>query len=252
MKNFLIIGNWKSNKTVSEALDFIKKLLPLIRPGHSRYGIAAPFTCLQSLAQEAKGTEILIGSQNISEQVGGAFTGEISTRMIKDVGATFSLIGHSERRLLYSESDELIKKKIKRSLLDGVRPILCIGETLEQRESGNVIKVLENQLFQALSDLNKDELHAVTIAYEPVWAIGTGRAATPETAQETHKILRDFLVRKWGEEVCYSLKILYGGSVTPENIKDLLKQPDIDGALVGGASLDEGLFAKIVNFAREL
>lgn len=252
MKEFLIIGNWKLHKTRAEASEFVKKLLPLIRPGQSRFGIAAPFTCIESVQQEAKGTELLVGAQNISEHESGAYTGEISTHMIKDVGATFSLIGHSERRLFYHENDEILKKKLKRALLDGIKPILCVGETLEQRESHQAIKVLEEQLSNALSDLDRDEMHSVSIAYEPVWAIGTGHAATPETAQETHKLLRDFLARKWGEEVCYHLKILYGGSVNPGNIRSLLEQPDIDGALIGGASLEAESFAEMVNYAREL
>ncbi len=252
MNEYLIIGNWKLNKTRNEAAEFVRKLMPLIIPGHSRFGIAAPFTCIETIAREAKGTELLIGAQNISEHESGAFTGEISTLMIKDVGATFALIGHSERRMCYHEDNNLLKKKVKRALLDGVKPILCIGETLEQRDSGKALEVLEEQLTKALSDLDKDELHAISIAYEPIWAIGTGKAATPQTAQETHKLLRDFLARKWGEEVCYHLKILYGGSVNPGNIKELLEQPDIDGALIGGASLEVDSFAQMVNYAREI
>ncbi len=252
MKEFFIVGNWKLNKTISESTQFVKNLMPLLTQGTSRCGIAAPFTALESLVKESKGTDLLIGSQNVSDQKDGAYTGEISAEMIKDVGAGFALIGHSERRQFYHESDELLGKKIKRALMGGLIPILCIGESLEQKQANEVISVLENQLDKALGALNQDEMSSICIAYEPVWAIGTGHAATPADVQKTHKIIRDFLARKWGEKVCYHLKILYGGSVKPDNIRELLSQPDIDGALIGGASLEVESFAKMVNIAREI
>lgn len=234
----IIAGNWKMYKTIGEATQFLKTLIPQVTHASCKVMIAPPFTAIADCCRLTKGTNILIGGQNMSDSEEGAFTGEISARMLKEAGAKFVILGHSERRLHFGETNQLIHHKLKRAITDELPAILCIGETQEQREKGHSEKVIQQQLKECIGGLTEEEIRQLIIAYEPVWAIGTGKTATPEMAQEMHAMIREFLGSK--------LPILYGGSVKPANIDSLLTQPDIDGALIGGASLDEGAFAKMV------
>ncbi|PCI95428.1 triose-phosphate isomerase [Candidatus Aerophobetes bacterium] len=247
----VVIGNWKMNMKIKETIDFITELSPMLSKTQGKVCLSVPSTLLKVASEAARGSEIEIGAQDVSQYESGAYTGEISTTMIQDSGGEFSLIGHSERRMYYHEDDEMIKEKVTRAILGGLVPVLCVGETQEQKESGQTEKVLLDQLEKALGFLNENEASAVIIAYEPVWAIGTGHAATPEIAQEVHGVIRGFVRKKWGEKNAFRTPILYGGSVSPDTIKELIKMPDIDGALVGGASLKVEAFAKIVNISRE-
>lgn len=247
----MIIGNWKMHKTIEEAVDFMKKLSKSITSGKEEVYLAPSFTALHSLVKLAKESGICIGAQNISEHIEGAYTGEVSAKMVKEVGASFVLIGHSERRLFYHETSEIVGQKLRRCLEHGLKPILCIGETEEQRVSDKTKYVLEKQIGEALHGLQKEQLASVVIAYEPVWAIGTGRSATAQVAQEAHKLCRDFIKKNYGADIADRMPILYGGSVNVNTIKELALEPDIDGALVGGASLEADSFAKIITISRE-
>lgn len=225
-------------KTGEEARDFITALIPLIKDTLTPVFLAVPFTALGDSVKAACGTKIIIGAQNMHDAEEGAFTGEISARMLKKAGAEFVLLGHSERRQIFFETDAFINRKIKRALQEDLKPILCVGETKEEREKGLTDNVLSRQLKNSLEGLHLDDWSKLTIAYEPVWAIGTGLTATPAVAQETHAFISTLLPKK--------IPILYGGSVKPENAAELLSQPDIQGALIGGASLNVDSFAKII------
>jgi triosephosphate isomerase len=238
-----IVGNWKMYKTGAEARTFVAALAPEISATKRRVMLAVPFTAIEA----AKGTKIAIGAQNMHDQVEGAFTGEISARMLKASGATFVLLGHSERRQYFLETNPFIHRKLMRALHEGLTPILCIGELLQERESGNHEKVLKLQLEECLQGLNAAQAAQVIIAYEPVWAIGTGKTATPEIAEGVHRFIRHWLGERFGKETSEKISLLYGGSVKPDNIAALMQQPDIDGVLVGGASLDVKSFAQIIN-----
>jgi triosephosphate isomerase len=237
----IIAANWKMHKTGVEAEEFLNKLNSQLPNPSVKIFVAPSFTAL-SRASALK-SPALIGAQNMHEADEGAFTGEVSARMLKEAGARFVILGHSERRHLFHETDALIQKKLKKALTSQLLPILCIGETLEERESGKTFEVLTRQLKTALEGSAPAE---IILAYEPVWAIGTGKTATPEIAAEAHRYCRDLLKKIWGENAGAKTSILYGGSVTPENISGLAKQPDIDGALVGGASLDVHKFIQII------
>ena len=233
----IVVANWKMYKTGAEAQKFLTQVKGQLVPSVKVF-IAPPFTALPVMAaQKVQGIEL--GAQNMHEAEEGAFTGEISAGMLKEAGARFVILGHSERRRLFYETDALIHQKLKRAFSSQLLPILCIGETLEERESGKTFEILSHQLKTALSGLAPAEL---ILAYEPVWAIGTGKTATPEVAQEAHQFCRGVLKKLWGKET----SILYGGSVTPETVLLLAKQPDIDGSLVGGASLDPVKFIQII------
>ena len=234
----IIAANWKMYKTGTEAQEFLTHLKGKITPAVKVF-IAPSFTALPVMTSQ----EVVIGAQNMHEADEGAFTGEISARMLKNAGAKFVILGHSERRRLFHETDAMIHQKLKKAFSAHLLPILCIGETLEDREAGKTFEVLSHQLKTALAGLPPAEL---IIAYEPVWAIGTGKTATPETAQEAHQFCRELLKKLWGEDFAAKTHILYGGSVTPETAHTLSKQPDIDGALVGGASLDPKKFIQII------
>ena len=249
-KNFFIIGNWKMHKTTSEALQFLKELSPLLKNCKVRAGIAVPFTSLEALAEKAKPTNLFIGAQNIYSKEEGAYTGEISARMIKTSGASFVLLGHSERRQHFHENDEDVNAKVRSALQAGLQPILCIGETQEEREKDHEA-VLQRHIEKGLKNLLEKDVGKVIIAYEPVWAIGTGKTATPEVAEETHSFCRKCLSLLYGEKIAKSIPILYGGSVKPENIYSLLAKPNIDGALVGGASLDVKKFGALLHYDKE-
>lgn len=249
MRRKIIAGNWKMHKTIAEAVAFIEVLgKNFPRQIDIEAWIAPPFTALEASASLVKelGLHIPIGGQNMHEAAHGAFTGEISGTMLKEVGCSFCILGHSERRHLFYETDQLINAKVRRALEIGLTPILCIGEKEQERERGEYMGVMELQLAAGLAGIETSLLQRVVIAYEPVWAIGTGKTATPEIAQETHRRIRLFLAKRWGESMGKQLSILYGGSVKKENIEALLGQPDIDGALIGGASLEAEQFIEII------
>lgn len=249
MRRPLIAGNWKMNKTVSESIKFARDFVDAVSDVIDRdILICPPFTSLQVLGQIFSGTNVKLGAQNMHFEEKGAFTGEISPLMLKDVGCTFVILGHSERRHIFGENNELINKKVLSAVSHGLIPILCVGELLEERESGKTFKVVSSQLEEGLKGLSKEANFVV--AYEPVWAIGTGKTATPELAEEVHSFLREKLVELFGKDKAESVRILYGGSVKPENVEGLMAMENIDGALVGGASLKVESFVKIVNFGR--
>jgi len=244
-----IAGNWKMNKTVGEALDLIRELKTAISGVKEvEVAVAPPFTALYAVHKELEGSSIRLAAQNLYWEEKGAFTGEISPLMLKEVGCQYVIIGHSERRQFFGESDETVNRRIKAALAQGLKVIFCIGETLKEREEAKTFSVIERQMAGGLKGLNNKELRNMTIAYEPVWAIGTGKTATPEQAEEVHRFIREKVEKLYSREVSGEIRIQYGGSVTPDNIKGLMNQPNIDGALVGGASLKAESFSKIVRF----
>ena len=242
-------GNWKMNKTVEEALDLIRQLkISLSNVEGVEVAVAPPFTALYAISQELKGSSIRLAAQNLFYEEKGAFTGEISPLMLKGIGCQYTIIGHSERRQLFGETDETVNRRIKAALGQGLKPIFCVGETLKEREEGKTFPVIERQVEGGLRDIGGEEVKNIVMAYEPVWAIGTGKTATPEQAEEVHRFIRKILERFYSRKIAEGIRIQYGGSVTPENIKGLMRQEDIDGALVGGASLKSETFSKIVRF----
>lgn len=243
----LIIGNWKMYKTIAETRAYVRQFVPLIRPGASQAWLAVPFTALSAAVQEAEGSPVRIGAQNVSEAEEGAFTGEISCRMLKEAGAAFVIVGHSERRQLFGENDLVVNRKALRVLHAGMCPVVCVGETAQQRHRGQAKEIVTAQLCASLAGISADDMKRIKVAYEPVWAIGTDQTATPAQAQEMHRLCRDVLARDWGQAAAESVAILYGGSVKPANAAALLAQPDINGLLVGGSSLDAEIFSQIVN-----
>lgn len=244
----VIAGNWKMYKTTEEAASFVKAFLPLVAGIEGvEIVLAPPFTAIATVVELTRGSNLRVSSQNVHFAEEGAYTGEISIRMLKDAGASHCIIGHSERRQYYAETDDSINRKNRAALAAGLTPIFCLGETLAQREAGGTFDVVEAQLLGGLKDISAAEGPKVIIAYEPVWAIGTGKTATPEQAQDVHAFLRNRLKRLWAE-ASDSVRILYGGSVKPDNIAVLMAKDDIDGALVGGAGLIAESFAKIVKY----
>jgi len=249
MRQPLIAGNWKMYKTQEEAREFFAALNPLVdAAAHCEIVVAPPFTALAAAVEATRGSRIVIAAQDVFWSEEGAFTGEISPRMLLETGCRGAIIAHSERRQFFGETDESANRKVKAALAAGLTPILCMGETLAQREADQTRTVLERQFRGSLAALTLIEFSRIIIAYEPVWAIGTGRTATPELAAEAHKHIRGLAAAVFSPECAASLRILYGGSVKPDNIKGLMAQAEIDGALVGGASLDAKQFASIVNF----
>lgn len=245
---YVIIGNWKMHKTIEEARQFVKDFLSAYQPDEAKMiGLAVPFTSIYPLTEETRGKPLMIGAQNMNDATEGAFTGEVAGKMLKDAGAQFVLLGHSERRHLFGEDDAFINRKVKRAIDVGLRPILCIGETHQQYEANETHSVIERQLIEGLKDIDPQKLQHLTIAYEPVWAIGNGHSATPEIAQEVQHFCRQILAKILTEELSQKIIIQYGGSVNPTNAHDLLSQPDIDGLLIGGASLSLESFLQIVN-----
>ncbi len=245
-----IAGNWKMNKTVGEALDLVRSLKATLQGVEDvEVAVAPPFTALYPVAQELKGSSIFLAGQNLFWEEKGAFTGEISPVMLKEVGCQYVIIGHSERRQYFGETDESVNRRVHAALHYGLKVIFCIGETLQEREGGVTFSVVERQLEKGLAGLDAPKVETmIVVAYEPVWAIGTGKTATPEQAEEVHQFIRRKLEKLYSKGVANSLRIQYGGSVTPENIYGLMAQPDIDGALVGGASLKVESFSRIVRF----
>lgn len=245
----LIAGNWKMFKTCSEAVETAKHLLKLVsKTTDVDVMIAPPFTALAQVSDVVKGSCISVGAQNLFWEAEGAYTGEISPSMLVSAGCRYVIIGHSERRQYFNETDESVNRKIKSSLKNGLIPVMCVGESEKERELRETFSVLDKQIKNGLEDFSPDDLKTLVIAYEPVWAIGTGKTATAEQAQEVHEFLRAMLEKKFGNRLAKSMRILYGGSVKPNNIAELMSMPDIDGALVGGASLDPETFSKIIQF----
>lgn len=249
----LIVGNWKMFKTVHETVAFVKELRTLVH-GLSGLELAVvpPFTALHAAAEAARASVIGVGAQDLHWEREGAYTGEVSAGMIRDAGAEYVLIGHSERRALFGETDETVHRKLAAALAAGLTPIVCVGETLEQREAGTTMTVIDGQLQRGLDGITPDQLPGIVLAYEPVWAIGTGRTASPSQAQEVHGHIRHRLRAWFGAEAAAQCVLLYGGSVKPDNIEALMTEPDVDGALVGGASLSVASFADIVRGARRV
>ena len=247
MRKNIIAGNWKMNKTNTEAVEMLTELKELVK-GIDNVGIiiGAPFTALSDAVKVVKGSNIAIAAENVYPKDSGAYTGEVSPAMLKSIGVEYVILGHSERREYFKESDEFINEKVKAVLAAGMLPILCIGEKLEEREADKTAEVTETQIRGGLKDITAEEAKKVIVAYEPVWAIGTGKTATPEMAQETHRQVRDVLVSMFGNETAEEMIIQYGGSMKPENAVELLAQKDIDGGLIGGASLKASSFAEIV------
>jgi len=247
----ILAANWKMNMD-SAALDaFLSRFVPLVADADEvEIAIAPPFTLLDRLAQQIAGTAIQSAAQNVNPEESGAFTGEIAAGMLADMGCSYAIVGHSERRALFGESDAFVARKAAALLRHRICPIVCVGETLEQRDAGRALEVVAAQLEQSLAEIPGDQAETVVVAYEPVWAIGTGRTATPAIAQEVHEHIRAQLRARFGE-AADRMRIQYGGSVKPETVYDLMAQPDIDGALVGGASLDPEAFARIVRFQEQ-
>ena len=245
----LIAGNWKMHTTITEACQLAKDVAKAcVVTADREVLLAPPFTALKAVSDTLSQSSVIIASQNICWEEKGAFTGEISPVMVKDCGAKAAIIGHSERRQLFYEDDELINKRVQGTLAADLMAVLCIGETLEQRESNQTFKVLETQIQLGLKDVTPDQMKQLVIAYEPVWAIGTGKTASKEQAQEVHLFIRQLIEKMYKKSIADQLRILYGGSVKPTNIDELMAQPDIDGALVGGAALDADSFGRIINY----
>ncbi|WP_457568716.1 triose-phosphate isomerase [Desulfurobacterium sp.] len=249
MRKPLIAGNWKMNKTVSESVEFAREFVGKVSDVNDRdILICPPFTSLYAMREIFKDTGVKLGAQNMYYKDSGAYTGEISPLMLKDVGCDYVILGHSERRHIFGEDDNLINEKVVAAVSHGLIPILCVGELLEDREAGKTFDVVGNQLERGLKGISSKDNFVV--AYEPVWAIGTGKTATPELAEEVHSFLREKLASLFGKEKAETVRILYGGSVKPENVNGLMAMKNIDGALVGGASLKVDSFVKIVKFGR--
>lgn len=254
MRNLLIAGNWKMNKTFQEAEEFFLELnekMNEIELLKTDVAICAPYVFLEMASDIAMDSSLLIGAQNCSQHEKGAFTGEISVEMLSSMELDFCIVGHSERRQYFGETDELVNQKIRMLLKYDLDPIVCIGESLQQREDGSTNDVIIKQLAGAFKDVDFEERNIV-IAYEPIWAIGTGKTATPQQAQEVHALIRNWLLQNYNEEIANTTQILYGGSMKPENAEELLKQDDIDGGLIGGASLSVDKFFSIINTAVQL
>ncbi len=249
MRKKVIAANWKMYKTPAEAVEFIKAFLPLVK-GHDRDSIVIcpPLVDVHAVVEAVKGTNIHVGAQNVYWEKEGAYTGEISCVMLKGAGCEWVIIGHSERRQYFGETDDTVNRRLECALEGGLAPICCVGEVIEEREAGITEDVLRRQCTNAFRGISAKKAAKLTIAYEPVWAIGTGKTATPEIAADAHHIIRGEAAKAFGKEFADKLPILYGGSVKPENVKSLMAQPEIDGALVGGASLKPDSFAAIVKY----
>jgi triosephosphate isomerase len=250
MARTIIAANWKMNKTIGQAVEFARGLKNALlqKPVEATVVIAPPFTSIAALAAELKNSTVCLAAQNMNPIAAGAYTGEISGEMILDAGCRYCIIGHSERRRLYGEDDAFINAKVIAALNCGLLPILCIGETLEEREAGTTLAILTRQLKEGLNNVSADDIQKIAIAYEPVWAIGTGKTATPGQAQKIHLFIRNLLSAMYGEKEAGGISIIYGGSVTAANIGTLMAEREINGALVGSASLDLASFLAIINF----
>ena len=252
MKKFLIAGNWKMNKSIAEAKLFADQLKGenIVHP--EQLAVIAPFTQLETLKRELDGTGIKVGAQNVHFEKSGAYTGEISVSMLKELDIDICIVGHSERREYFAETDSTVNMKLKALLSAGITPILCVGESLEIREAGNAMLFVSGQITEDLDGLTPAEVEQIVIAYEPIWAIGTGRTATPDQAEEMCGFIRGMVEGMYGRETAEAIIIQYGGSMKPSNADELLKKPDINGGLIGGASLEVGTFMEIANAAFKL
>ena len=248
MRKKVIAGNWKMNMLPNEAMKFIEDLAPLVKDTKNEVILCVPYTDLFYALLTVQGTNIKIGAQNMHFEEKGAYTGEISAKMLKSINVEYVIIGHSERRQYFNETDETVNKKIKAAFENGLKPIVCVGETLEQRDEGTTIDIITNQTKLALEGLTDEQVANTIIAYEPIWAIGTGKTATSEDAQKAIKSIRDKICQIYGQNVSDRVIIQYGGSVKSSNAKELFEMSDIDGGLVGGASLKAEEFSKIVNY----
>jgi triosephosphate isomerase len=248
MRRKLIAGNWKMYKTTAEAVALVEAVKRGAAGASGDTLVAPPCTSLVAAVAAAKGSPVAVAAQNMHFEKEGAFTGEVSPTMLKDVGVTHVILGHSERRQYFAETDEGVARKTKAALDNGLLPVSCVGETLAEREAGRTMEVVGRQVDAILNAVTAEEAKKVVIAYEPVWAIGTGKVATPEQAQEVHAFIRQRIAAKHGKAVADVLRILYGGSVKPDNVKGLMALPDVDGALVGGASLKAESFLKLVHY----
>ena len=250
MRRKVIAGNWKMNMLPNETISMITELAPKVKDTKNEVILCVPFTDLFYCLNVAQGTNIKIGAQNMHYEEKGAYTGEISGSMLRSIGVEYVIIGHSERRQYFGETDETVNKKVKAAFKNGLKPIVCVGETLEQRESGKAFEIITNQTQKALEGLTEDQVANTIIAYEPIWAIGTGKTATNEDANESIKKIRKKICQIYGQNVSERVIIQYGGSMKPTNAKKLLEMSDIDGGLIGGASLKVEDFSEIVNFDR--
>ena len=245
----LMAGNWKLHLTIAESVELASALAEQIEGVEGREVMIAPvFTALADVARAMKGSAVLLGAQDLYWEEKGAFTGEVSAPLLKDAGCSHVIVGHSERRQYFGETDGSVNRKARAALAAGLVPVVCVGETLEEREAGREREVVEGQVNRGLEGFSPDEAGRLVLAYEPVWAIGTGRTATPAQANEMHACIRDLLSRSFGDIVAARIRVLYGGSVKPGNVDELMAEPHIDGALVGGASLEAASFARIVRF----
>lgn len=248
MRRKVIAGNWKMNKNKQEAQEFMKEFIPLVADTKNEVVICAPYLDLNNLVEMTKGTNVKIGAQNMHWEESGAYTGEVSASMLKELGVEYVIIGHSERRQYFNETDETVNKKIKTALKNGLKPIVCVGETLEQREQKMTKQVITNQTKLALEGLSAEQVEHTIIAYEPIWAIGTGKTATSEDANNSVQEIRQEIAQIYGQNIAKRVIIQYGGSVKSANAKELFTTSDIDGGLVGGASLKAEEFSKIVKY----
>ena len=248
-RKIIMAGNWKMHKTVGESVALAGQLNAALGDVTEReILVCPPFTALYAVAKALQGSSVQVGAQNLFPADEGAYTGETSPKMLLDVGCSYVILGHSERRQYFQESDQFINQKLKAALEHGLKPILCVGETLEQRGEGRQKTVVSMQVYRGLQDIPAEAMGQVAVAYEPIWAIGTGHTATPSQADEMHSAIRNNLSGLYGDEVAQDVCIMYGGSVKPGNVDDLMAQPEVDGALVGGASLDADSFVRIVRF----
>ncbi len=252
MRRPIIVGNWKMHKLIGEAIETVRELKTLVgHVSHCEVVVAPPFTALRAVADRLAGSSIKVAAQDVCDVRGfGARTGEVSAAMLRDAGCEYVIVGHSERRLYYGESNEIVHRKIRAALDEKLLPIFCVGETLAEREAGRELTIVRQQTVEGLSRLTDQDMSNMIIAYEPVWAIGTGKTATPDQAQAMHDFIRRLIAEIFEPRRAETVRILYGGSVRPDNIKELMNKPDVDGALVGGASLEARTFAEIVNYNR--
>ena len=248
MRKPIIAGNWKMNMTPSQAKELVTDLIPLVKDAACDVVVCPPYVDIALVAELVKGTNIQVGAQNIHWAEKGAFTGEISAAMLKEAGAAYAIIGHSERRQYFGETDETVNSRTKAALAASIVPIICVGESLEQRENGETDAVVSGQVKADLADIPGEAVAGLVIAYEPIWAIGTGKTATDEQANETIGLIRETIASLYGQAVADQVRIQYGGSMNPKNVKGLMAQPQIDGGLIGGASLKAADFAQVVNY----
>ena len=248
MRRPIIAGNWKMNNTKAQTYALLNDLVPLVKDAEAEVVICVPYTSIWATGDAIKGTNIHLGAENVHWAEKGAFTGEISADMLKEQGVEYVIIGHSERRQYFGETDQTVNMRVKAALAHGLKPIICVGETLEEREGGKVEEVLVRQTTEAFKDIDKDELKNIVIAYEPVWAIGTGKTATAQDANDTIAIIRGTIAKLYCEKCADGIRIQYGGSMNPKNAKELMAMPQIDGGLIGGASLKAVDFSQVVKY----